>query len=164
MDYPSETGYPFDNSRQYVLIWKRKGLNFEWTIHPTLSIILFFRQFWRIVKIDYPSQMDNPSLVWLKRLLKAAFNFQSLMVVISTDVGKCYCHFQPSSEGFVHKIWNLEGLLQSCVITKTTLEIKWMVTFWHFILNLKNNQIKYFLSRLAIFNQNFAILEYRIWP
>ena len=34
------------------------------TIHLTCFIHLFFRQFWRILRMDYPSHTDNMSLVW----------------------------------------------------------------------------------------------------
>ena len=37
--------------------------------YPSDFIHLFFRQFWRILKMDYPTQTDNPSLVWKRPLL-----------------------------------------------------------------------------------------------
>ena len=48
--------------------------------NPPEFIHLFFRQFWRILKMDYPSETDNPSLVW-KRQLKRKTMFYLLTML-----------------------------------------------------------------------------------
>ena len=48
--------------------------------NPPEFIHLFFRQFWRILKMDYPSETDNPSLVW-KRPLKRKTMFYLLTML-----------------------------------------------------------------------------------
>ena len=51
-----------------------------WMDNPPDSIHLFFRQFWRILKMDYPSETDHPSLVW-KRPLKRKTMFYLLRML-----------------------------------------------------------------------------------
>ena len=44
--------------------------SYFWMDNPPDFVDLFFRQFWRILKIDYPSQTDNLFLVWKRPLVR----------------------------------------------------------------------------------------------
>ena len=60
-DYPSETGNPLEiHVRQKISLNLKTERLLTWMNAPYELIHLFIRQFWRILKIGYPSQTDNP--------------------------------------------------------------------------------------------------------
>ena len=52
--------------------WKWNGVN--WMGNPPDFIHRFFRQVWRILKMDCPSQTENPSRVWKWPLIVPCFS------------------------------------------------------------------------------------------